>query len=78
MTVNDTDDGHWTADDDAIVEMPASNQTVIANVSTVCVLHIGHLTVSCSIRCLHVDLVHALHVIPARNGKKHRNKKKHE
>lgn len=37
MTVNDTDDGHSIADDDAIVAMPVSNRNVILNASTVCV-----------------------------------------
>lgn len=66
MTVNDIDDGHLIADDDAIVVMPALNPNVISNVSTVCVWHIDHLTVNCLSRCHHVDLVRALHVIPTK------------
>lgn len=47
MTVNDIGDGHSTADDDAVVVMPVSNRIVISNVSTVCVMQIDHLSVSC-------------------------------
>lgn len=64
MTVNDIGDGHSTADDDAVVVMPVLNRIVISNVSTVCVMHIDHLSVSCLTQCCYVDLVCALHVIP--------------
>lgn len=77
MTVNDIDDGHLIADDDAIVAMPALNQTaVILNVSIVCVWHIVHLMVNYSIQCHHVDSVHALHVIPVERRKKSKLQKK--
>lgn len=69
MTVNDTDDGHLTADDDAIAVRPVLNRTVISNVSTVCVWRIDHSSVNCSTQCYCVDLVCALHVIPEKNQK---------
>lgn len=67
MTVNDTDDGHLTTDDDAIVAMPALNPTVILNVSIVCGWQIDHLMANCLIQFHHVDLVRAHHVIPENN-----------